>query len=71
MSNRIEDNSKIQKSIIKKYLSRLEKEYLDDIREKYISYEEIFNDFYKNKIIKKSESSYEQLFQRAGWIETQ
>ena len=65
MSNRIEDNSKIQKSIIKKYLSRLEKEYLDDIREKYISYEEIFNDFYKNKIIKKSESSYEQLFQRA------
>jgi type I restriction-modification system DNA methylase subunit len=65
MSNRIENKSKIQKSIIKKYLSRLEKEYLDDIREKYISYKEIFNDFYKNKIIKKSESSYEQLFQRA------
>ena len=60
MSYRIGNNSKIQKSIIKKYLSRLEKEYLDDITEKYSSYEKIFNDFYKNKIIKKSESSYER-----------
>ena len=60
MSYRIGNNSKIQKSIIKKYLSRLEKEYLDDITEKYASYEKIFNDFYKNKIIKKSESSYER-----------
>ena len=63
MSNYIINESKIQKSVLNKYLSRLENEYFEDINEKYSVYQKIFNSAYKDQIINLKESEYEQIFQ--------
>lgn len=63
MSNDIINESKIQKSVLNKYLSRLENEYFEDINEKYSVYQKIFNSAYKDQITNLKESEYEQIFQ--------
>ena len=63
MSNDIINKSKIQNSVLNKYLSRLENEYFEDINEKYSVYQKIFNSAYKDQITNLKESEYEQIFQ--------
>ena len=63
MNKAIDNKTKIQKSILNKYLNRIENEYFKDIHEKYSVYQKIFNSNYKDQIINLKESEYEQIFQ--------
>ena len=49
MNKAVDNKTKIQKSILNKYLNRIENEYFKDIHEKYSVYQKIFNSNYKDQ----------------------